>query len=100
MSCIAWCPETESNRHVLLRTRDFKSRASASFAIRAISAQVILHKTMKEPVGAPCTMSLELFAFGLCCYFKLFNGRHRTCGVVCAFDRLRAAVAFRDGMVI
>ena len=32
---IEWCPETESNRHVLLRTRDFKSRASASFAIRA-----------------------------------------------------------------
>ena len=32
---IRWCPETESNRHVLLRTRDFKSRASASFAIRA-----------------------------------------------------------------
>ena len=30
-----WCPETESNRHVRLRTRDFKSRASASFAIRA-----------------------------------------------------------------
>ena len=24
------------NRHVLLRTRDFKSRASASFAIRAV----------------------------------------------------------------
>lgn len=34
---IKWCPETESNRHVLLRTRDFKSRASASFAIRADS---------------------------------------------------------------
>src|SRR5260370_28174843 len=30
-----WCPETESNRHVLLRTGDFKSRASASFSIRA-----------------------------------------------------------------
>jgi hypothetical protein len=30
-----WCPETELNRHVLLGTRDFKSRASASFAIRA-----------------------------------------------------------------
>jgi hypothetical protein len=29
------CPETASNRHVLLRTRDFKSRASASFAIQA-----------------------------------------------------------------
>ena len=28
------------NRHVLLRTRDFKSRASASFAIRA-DAQII-----------------------------------------------------------
>ena len=33
---VEWCPETESNRHVLLRTRDFKSRASASFAIRAL----------------------------------------------------------------
>jgi hypothetical protein len=32
---VRWCPETESNRHVLLGTRDFKSRASASFAIRA-----------------------------------------------------------------
>jgi hypothetical protein len=79
---------------------DFKSRASASFAIRAISAQVILHKTMKQPVGAACRMSLELFAFGLCCQFKLFDGGHRACGVVCAFDRLRAAVAFGDGMVI
>jgi hypothetical protein len=35
---VEWCPETESNRHVLLRTRDFKSRASASFAIRAACA--------------------------------------------------------------
>ena len=35
-----WCPETESNRHVLLGTRDFKSRASASFAIRADSNPV------------------------------------------------------------
>src|SRR5260370_14614238 len=40
---MTWCPETESNRHVLLRTRDFKSRASASFAIRALGASVILH---------------------------------------------------------
>ena len=30
---VEWCPETESNRHVLLRTRDFKSRASASFTL-------------------------------------------------------------------
>jgi hypothetical protein len=30
-----WCPGPELNRYVLLRTRDFKSRASASFATRA-----------------------------------------------------------------
>src|SRR5215469_7425755 len=30
-----WCPGPESNRYVLLGTRDFKSRASASFATRA-----------------------------------------------------------------
>ena len=30
-----WCPETESNRHAPFGARDFKSRASASFAIRA-----------------------------------------------------------------
>src|SRR5947208_3041020 len=30
-----WCPETESNRHGAFAPRDFKSRASASFAIRA-----------------------------------------------------------------
>src|SRR3954447_17552574 len=30
-----WCPGTESNRHVPCGTRDFKSRASASFATRA-----------------------------------------------------------------
>ena len=35
MRSIVWCPETESNRHVPFGTRDFKSRASASFAIRA-----------------------------------------------------------------
>ena len=30
-----WCPGRESNPHVPLRTRDFKSRASANFATRA-----------------------------------------------------------------
>ena len=30
-----WCPGSESNRYALLRARDFKSRASASFATRA-----------------------------------------------------------------
>jgi hypothetical protein len=33
---VEWCPETELNRHVPFGTRDFKSRASASFAIRAL----------------------------------------------------------------
>jgi hypothetical protein len=31
----AWCPGPESNRYVPFGTRDFKSRASASFATRA-----------------------------------------------------------------
>ena len=26
---LEWCPETESNRHVLLRTRDFKPYSAA-----------------------------------------------------------------------
>src|SRR5205807_2617148 len=30
-----WCPGTESNRHAPFEARDFKSRASASFATRA-----------------------------------------------------------------
>ena len=30
-----WCPGTESNRHDSFESRDFKSRASASFATRA-----------------------------------------------------------------
>ena len=32
-----WCPGPELNRYVLLGTRDFKSRASASFATRAFA---------------------------------------------------------------
>jgi hypothetical protein len=31
----SWCPGPESNRYVPFGTRDFKSRASASFATRA-----------------------------------------------------------------
>ncbi len=33
---VAWCPGPESNRYVSFETRDFKSRASASFATRAL----------------------------------------------------------------
>src|SRR5271169_445271 len=32
---VKWCPGPESNRYVSFETRDFKSRASASFATRA-----------------------------------------------------------------
>jgi hypothetical protein len=32
---VLWCPGPESNRYVSFETRDFKSRASASFATRA-----------------------------------------------------------------
>ena len=38
---LGWCPGRELNPHVPFGTRDFKSRASASFATRAdISADV------------------------------------------------------------
>jgi hypothetical protein len=49
----SWCPETESNRHVLLGTRDFKSRASASFAIRAMSLTIsnLKHLILHKPAG-------------------------------------------------
>ncbi len=33
---VGWCPGSELNRYVPFRTRDFKSRASASFATRAL----------------------------------------------------------------
>src|SRR5437879_9300630 len=35
ISKLTWCLGPESNRYVPLETRDFKSRASASFATRA-----------------------------------------------------------------
>jgi hypothetical protein len=35
-----WCPGPELNRYVSFETRDFKSRASASFATRA-SGEVV-----------------------------------------------------------
>jgi hypothetical protein len=32
-----WCPGPELNRYVSFETRDFKSRASANFATRALT---------------------------------------------------------------
>lgn len=45
---IVWCPGSESNRYDSFESRDFKSRASASFATRATrcsgySLQELLH---------------------------------------------------------
>src|SRR5581483_275632 len=36
-----WCPGPELNRYVPFGTRDFKSRASASFATRATKIQLV-----------------------------------------------------------
>ncbi len=36
-----WCPGPELNRYVSFETRDFKSRASASFATRACGADIV-----------------------------------------------------------
>src|ERR1035441_4670165 len=43
---LKWCPETESNRHGAFAPRDFKSRASASFAIRAFSKPFYLNRIL------------------------------------------------------
>ena len=45
---VEWCPGPELNRYVLLRTRDFKSRASASFATRAGCWNFIPHPFKTE----------------------------------------------------
>ena len=47
-----WCPGPELNRYVLLRTRDFKSRASASFATRA--GDQISDFTVHVVIGTCC----------------------------------------------
>src|SRR5205823_7596845 len=49
----AWCPGPESNRYVPFGTRDFKSRASASFATRAgQKLSLSWHKTSSAAVGS------------------------------------------------
>jgi hypothetical protein len=49
---LKWCPGSESNRYVPLGTRDFKSRASASFATRAyLICQYLLYH-------CPCLLRL------------------------------------------
>ena len=42
MARLKWCPGTESNRHAPFGARDFKSRASASFATRALTHNYII----------------------------------------------------------
>ena len=40
----SWCPGPELNRHELFSSRDFKSRASASFATRAFPGKQMLSR--------------------------------------------------------
>ena len=56
-----WCPGRESNPHVPLRTRDFKSRASANFATRA-GALSALYRTCGTDlfrVGKGCVLTVS-----------------------------------------
>jgi hypothetical protein len=48
---LKWCPGRESNPHVPLRTRDFKSRASANFATRA--GALHRHSIARTFAGSP-----------------------------------------------
>jgi hypothetical protein len=44
-----WCPGPELNRYVSFETRDFKSRASASFATRAGKASKPIYQFVYLP---------------------------------------------------
>ena len=64
-----WCPGTESNRHAPFGARDFKSRASASFATRAgrevvevnisVSEEAIFDGLSQAGKHPPCTVAAQ-----------------------------------------
>ena len=47
-----WCPGPELNRHAPFEARDFKSRASASFATRARVAKRMLARHLRNHLGS------------------------------------------------
>src|SRR5204863_8878897 len=55
---LEWCPGTESNRHAPFGARDFKSRASASFATRAGFVSYWMYSSLSV------ASSLSHFSFG------------------------------------
>ena len=68
-----WCPGTESNRHDSFESRDFKSRASASFATRAVErdphperlcGHAIFQSSIENIIGASCRASADQFQLG------------------------------------
>jgi hypothetical protein len=65
---VKWCPGSESNRYDSLESRDFKSRASASFATRA-GKKVIEN-----------TISVELCELGSAAYRERVGYNFRPCG--------------------
>ena len=46
-----WCPGPELNRYVSFETRDFKSRASASFATRAFTRNHCIVQNLLQELG-------------------------------------------------
>ncbi len=42
IECLTWCPEGDLNPHTHRRATDFKSAASANFAIRASPASALV----------------------------------------------------------
>jgi hypothetical protein len=58
-----WCPEPGSNRYARLRAADFKSAASACFAIRAGTAALII-ATRKHKGPQSSLQPFDLFGAG------------------------------------
>src|SRR5439155_7577394 len=72
ISKLTWCPGPESNRYVPFGTRDFKSRASASFATRAGFAFKSLLYTLSAcrfDCGEICGECGPIFGKFLACAF-------------------------------
>ena len=72
---VRWCPGPELNRYVSFETRDFKSRASASFATRAgrevVEANISVRRMWTPGAsleGHSSRRSLSLFVLLICSF--------------------------------
>ena len=60
-----WCPGPELNRYVSFETRDFKSRASASFATRALTDNYSIVQNLVDAKPVRClSLSTVLSVLG------------------------------------